>query len=213
MPDLTFRFSWIIFALQTVVFAVIFSCSSLSSSTDTPLPAQAQPVQPETITINGIDYMIPEPWAGNRLDPPRFEYSSFRQVPEKYSWNNSKIYIVVKAHAALVEMLAEAEEDGILLKVESGYRSERYQKSIFKRMIAKGRTFDDIVRYVAPPGYSGHVFGTAVDFYPSNWRFADTPDYKWLQENGARFNFEETYFRTNTLKMPWEAWHWNYIGE
>lgn len=215
MFDVISHAFWGIVALQTVLFSVTIPCSAFSSpsSTDTPLPAQLQLVKPETVTINGNVYVIPDPWAGNRLESPRFEYSSFRQIPEKYSWNKSKIYVVVKAHAALVEMLDKAEEDGIILKVESGYRSERYQKIIFKKMIAKGRTFDDIVRYVAPPGYSGHVFGTAVDFHPSNWRFADTREYKWLQENGARFNFEETYFRTNTFKMPWEAWHWDYIGE
>ena len=202
MFDFSSQFFLIIVALQAVVFPV----EALSQT-------QVQQVELESTSINGIEYVIPEPWSGHRLKSPRFDYSSFRQIPVKYSWNNSKLYIVVKAHAALVEMLARAEEDGVLLKVESGYRSEGYQKSIFKRMIAKGRTFDDIVRYVAPPGYSSHVFGTAVDFYPSNWRFADTPEYKWLQENGGRFNFEETYSRANGLKMPWEAWHWNYIGE
>ena len=79
-------------------------------------------------------------------------------------------------------------------------------------MLAEGRTFDDIVRYVAPPGYSQHMFGTAVDFYPSNWRFAETPQYSWLQENAHMFDFEQTYPEYNKLKMPWEAWHWNYTG-
>ena len=77
-------------------------------------------------------------------------------------------------------------------------------------MLGEGRTFADIVRYVAPPGYSQHVLGTAIDFFPSNWRFADTPDYEWLKENARQFGFEETYSQFNKMKMPWEAWHWNY---
>jgi len=204
---------WLLVALQAAALSLVSPCPSFSSSDDMVLPAKLESVETETTTINGTEYIIPEPWFGHRLKPPRLDYSAFRRIPEKYSWNDSKIYIVAKAHAALVEMLSKAEKDGILLKVESGYRSEGYQRSIFKRMIANGRTFDDIVRYVAPPGYSGHVFGTAVDFYPSDWRFADTPHYKWLQENGAGYNFEETYSRANALKMPWEAWHWDYIGE
>ena len=111
-----------------------------------------------------------------------------------------------------MELLQAAEKDGISLKVESAYRSERYQKRIFKRMIAEGRSFDDIVRYVAPPGYSQHVLGTAVDFFPSNWRFADTEAYTWLRENAQRFGFEETYSRFNPMRIPWESWHWNFTG-
>ena len=78
-------------------------------------------------------------------------------------------------------------------------------------MLSEGRDFEDIIRYVAPPGYSNHMLGTAVDFSPSNWRFADTKQYLWLQENGHTFGFEEIYSETNRLKMPWEAWHWQYM--
>ncbi len=76
-------------------------------------------------------------------------------------------------------------------------------------MMAKGRTFDDIIRYVAPPGYSEHMLGNAVDFYPSNWRFAETPQHAWLLKNANDFGFFNTYSQYNTLHMPWEAWHWN----
>ncbi|MEE4136431.1 MAG: D-alanyl-D-alanine carboxypeptidase family protein, partial [Desulforhopalus sp.] len=56
------------------------------------------------------------------------------------------------------------------------------------------------------------MLGTAVDFHPGNWSFADTPAYAWLQENGAEFGFVETYSEKNRREMPWEAWHWNYLG-
>ena len=56
------------------------------------------------------------------------------------------------------------------------------------------------------------MIGTSVDFHPSNWRFADTPQYPWLQQNADQFGFEETYSQKNSFKMPWEAWHWNYTG-
>jgi D-alanyl-D-alanine carboxypeptidase len=77
-------------------------------------------------------------------------------------------------------------------------------------MLSEGREFDDIVRYVAPPGYSEHMLGTAVDFSPSNWRFADTDQHRWLLENAHRFGFENTYPEISETNMPWEAWHWNH---
>lgn len=164
----------------------------------------------EVVVIDGKAYSIPPPWIGNRIVTPELDYTDFRQIPVEYTHRGSSIYILASAYGPLVEMLQAAKADGITLQAESAYRSERYQKQIFKRMLAEGRTFEDIVRYVAPPQYSQHVLGTAVDFFPSNWRFADTPDYAWLKENAGQFGFTETYSRFNKMKMPWESWHWNY---
>lgn len=204
--------------LLLLLSATLTACSSgasISPATASPdfLTHPEKKEQPqEAVVVNGQTYSVPPPWIGSRIVAPEFEYTDFRQIPVEYTHMGGSIYILASAHGPLVEMLKAAKEDGIELKVESAYRSERYQKQIFKRMLEEGRTFEDIVRYVAPPGYSQHVLGTAVDFFPSNWRFADTTDYTWLKENGDRFDFEETYSRFNKLKMPWEAWHWNYTG-
>ena len=165
----------------------------------------------EVIKIDDTDYEIPPPWKGNKIKDPKLTFPSFSQIPLKYCHNNTKLYVFNKAHPQLVQMLSQAEKDGIFIQAESAYRSTSYQKKIFKRMISEGRKFEDIIRYVAPPGYSEHMLGTAIDFYPSNWRFADTPQHKWLQDNAERFGFKNTYSEFNLLKMPWEAWHWNYI--
>lgn len=167
----------------------------------------------ETVTIDNESYQVPEPWAGNRQFPLYRNFDELLPIPQKYTYQESEIYILAEAYPSLVRMLDQAHLDGIDLKVESAYRSIHYQTRIFVRMLKQGRTFDDIIRYVAPPGYSQHMLGTAMDFYPSNWEFAETEQYRWLQENGQRFGFEETYSRNNRFRMPWEAWHWNYIGE
>ncbi|HHO49019.1 MAG TPA: hypothetical protein ENN06_11310 [Desulfobacteraceae bacterium] len=167
----------------------------------------------ETVVIGGETYSVPPPWLGNRVVAPRFDSSDFRRVPVEYTHNEGKVYVLALAHGPLVDLLRAADEDGIRLEVDSGYRSERYQKRIFRRMLAEGRSFDDIARYVAPPGYSQHMLGTAVDFFPSDWRFADTAAYAWLRENARRFGFEETYAPDSSAKFPWEAWHWNFTGQ
>ncbi len=163
----------------------------------------------ETFTINGTKYEIPPPWCGNRLKDPHLDVSSLAQIPVKYTKDQTKLYIRKETLPHLVALLEKAEADGLLIQVQSAYRSAAYQKKIFERMMAKGRTFDDIVRYVAPPGYSEHMLGNAVDFYPSNWRFAETPQHAWLLKNANDFGFFNTYPQYNTLHMPWEAWHWN----
>lgn len=166
----------------------------------------------ETVTIGNKVYDVPFPWTGNRLPKTTFSPSEFKQVPSKHCKNGAKIYVLAKVYKPLLAMFNAALKDGIHLQVESGYRSEAYQKRIFSRKLAEGRTFEDIVRYVAPPGYSQHMLGIALDFSPSNWRFASTPEYQWLKDNGARFYFEEVYSEYNKMQMPWEAWHWSYLG-
>jgi LAS superfamily LD-carboxypeptidase LdcB len=186
------------------------SIPSATASPDSFKKSEKREQPQEVVVIDNKTYSIPPPWIGSRIVAPKFDYTDFRQIPVEYTHKGSSIYILASAHGPLVEMLQAAKADGITLKAESAYRGERYQKQIFKRMLAEGRTFEDIVRYVAPPGYSQHVLGTAVDFFPSNWRFADTPDYAWLKENARQFDFAETFSRFNKMKMPWEAWHWNY---
>jgi D-alanyl-D-alanine carboxypeptidase len=206
-------FSILLLLLISTTLPVCSSRASTPSATASPdsFKKSEKIKQPqEVVVIDGKAYPIPPPWAGSRIVTPEFDCMCFRQIPVEYTHRGSSIYILASTYGPLVEMLQAAKADGIALKAESAYRGERYQKQIFKRMLAEGRTFEDIVRYVAPPEYSQHVLGTAVDFFPSNWRFADTPDYAWLKENAGRFGFTETYSRFNKMKMPWEAWHWNY---
>ncbi len=166
----------------------------------------------EIVTIGNERYQVPPPWAGNRLFPTSRNLDELQQIPREFTYQGSEIYILAEAFPALVKMIQRAQLDGIDLRVESAYRSINYQRRIFTRMMSAGRSFADIIRYVAPPGYSQHMLGTAMDFYPSNWEFAETDQYKWLQEHGAEFGFEETYSQNNRFRMPWEAWHWNYTG-
>ena len=185
-----------------MLFLIFLCSSSIASGADSPVS--------ETLTIEGITYEIPPPWKGNRLTDPKLTFSSFARIPAKFSKNNSRLYILAEVLPDLVEMLTTAENDGVLIQVESAYRSASYQQQIFRRMLSEGREFEDIIRYVAPPGYSEHMLGTAVDFSPSNWRFADTDQHRWLLENAYRFGFENTYPEISESHLPWEAWHWSH---
>lgn len=167
----------------------------------------------ETFEIDGTTYVIPPRWEGKRIAAPSPAAIAFSQIPQTNTHNGTKLYISREANEALKKLMDEAQKDGIDLVVESGFRSYNYQMRIFTKLLNTGRKYEDIIRYVAPPGYSQHALGTAVDFYPSNWEFAGLPAYTWLQENANRFGFSETYPRISTDGSPWEAWHWNYQPE
>ncbi|SDO87509.1 D-alanyl-D-alanine carboxypeptidase [Desulforhopalus singaporensis] len=164
----------------------------------------------EYVVIGEDRYDVPAPWAGNRLAVEVLVYEDFRPVPLQYTKDNTSIYVLKAIYDPLIELLDAAARQGVQLEISSGYRSAGYQKKIFLRMFAKGRSFEDAIRFVAPPGYSEHMLGTAVDFSPSNWRFAKTRDYQWLKDHAAAFGFLESYPQYGVPGFPWEAWHWRY---
>ena len=191
----------------TAAVFVLLSSSIVCGADSDPL---TYPV--ETFTVEGVEYEVPLQWRGKRIKAPAPGDMVFAKIPSEHCHNGSSLYITEEANSELKKMLQAAKDDDIMLMVESGYRSYGYQKKIFSKLIQKGRTYDDIIRYVAPPGYSQHSLGTAVDFYPSDWQFAGLPAYTWLKENGERFGFYESYPENNKQGYPWEAWHWNYTG-
>ena len=131
-------------------------------------------------------------------------------MPPEFVKNNGQIFLLPQARDAFQEMAESARDEGIALVIDSGYRSAWYQKKIYKRLMAKGKSFVEVARYVAPPGYSEHMLGLAVDFVPSNWRFVDVPAYQWLKEHGNEFGFNESYPEISSGNRPWEPSHWRY---
>lgn len=164
------------------------------------------------VRIDGVNYAVPIPWRGRRLQVKPLIPPAFKMIPVEFSYNGKKLYILIDACDAFVRMAKKAKEEDITLLVHSGYRSIWYQKKIFKRLMAEGRTWEDVVRYVAPPGYSEHMLGTVVDLYPSNWSFASTPAYKWLEKHAPSFGFSETYPKSGQDGFPWEPWHWKFAS-
>jgi D-alanyl-D-alanine carboxypeptidase len=110
-----------------------------------------------------------------------------------------------------IHMAKKAREDNVHLIADSGYRSIHSQKRIFRELMSQGRSWDDLVRYVAPPAYSEHMLGTVVDLYPSDWQFASTVEYAWLQEHASTFGFTESYPESGKNGFHWEPWHWKFI--
>lgn len=168
---------------------------------------------PVTVVIDSQGYIVPESWQGNKIDTPLLTAPPLVQVPPKLVKNGGKIYLLPEACNALTAMAEKAEQDNIALIIDSGYRSAWYQKKIFKRLMEKGKTFDEIVRYVAPPGYSEHMLGLAVDFFPSDWRFADSLAYQWLKQHAGTFGFTESYPESRPDNKPWEPSHWRYNSQ
>jgi LAS superfamily LD-carboxypeptidase LdcB len=95
--------------------------------------------------------------------------------------------------SALIRASADAQEDGVHIFVDSGWRSRRYQEELFRQAVAEYGSEKKAAQSVAPPGTSAHESGNAVDIGPTG---ATT----WLSRHGASYGLCQIYRN--------EAWHY-----
>lgn len=141
--------------------------------------------------------------------------SKIAQIPNKYVLKGRKDqYFHAEALPFLEEMLEEADDDSIDLRVLSAYRSfdEQAQlKGQFTQTFGSGAN-----AFSADQGYSEHQLGTTVDITDpetngTEERFKNTDAYKWLQKNAYRYGFILSYPEGNQFYI-FEPWHWRFVG-
>jgi len=124
------------------------------------------------------------------------------------------------AAADLVAMQEAARADGVQIVVLSGFRSLALQQQLFFEVkAARNQSALDRARVSAPPGYSEHSTGYAVDLGDArapgtnlSTSFESTAAYRWLQEHAAHFHFLASFPRHNPQGVSYEPWHWRYEG-
>lgn len=126
---------------------------------------------------------------------------------------NFEIHAQVWPH--LEDLLEEAEDDGMNLRVASAFRSFETQSAVkagYKVVYGSGAN-----QFSADQGYSEHQLGTTVDFTTTelgaNFNpFASTEEYEWLKDNAHDYGFILSYPENNAY-YKYEPWHWRYVGE
>ena len=121
------------------------------------------------------------------------------------------------ASAAWHAVRAEALADGVVLKIVSAFRSIDRQAEIVRAKLERGLSLDAILEVSAPPGYSEHHTGRAVDVTTDGVtaleiEFEKTDAFRWLSANAARFGFSLSYPAGNPQGYAYEPWHWCYAG-
>lgn len=138
------------------------------------------------------------------------------EVPESLLVSKDKtIKIASNVLPFLKRMDERAKEDGINLKVVSGYRSFSEQsslKSSYKVTYGSGAN-----KFSADQGYSEHQLGTTIDFsndkLGTNFTaFESTNAYIWLTNHAHKFGFILSYPKNNAY-YQFEPWHWRFVGE
>lgn len=184
-----------------MVLAVALACAPVSCAAECD----------ETVVIDSIEHQITDLWCGKALDSLQIvQPEALVQLPQEQTFESYRIYVLPETREAFVEMAQAAQEDSIYLTADSGWRSLAFQRRLIKRRMAAGDSFAEVLNSVAPPGYSEHHTGRALDICPSIARFAYTDTYRWLTEHAAKYGFFETLPQDPDAPLTWESWHWTY---
>ena len=116
-------------------------------------------------------------------------------------------------------MISKAKEDGVALSVTHGYRSIQDQRQLLKEAI-KEKGSEQAMKYGAPPYYSEHHTGLALDvtggFDEKGNRITPPREaHEWMAENCYRFGFMIKNLRgkEHITGTAFEPWHIRYIGD
>ncbi len=122
--------------------------------------------------------------------------------------------ILTQVAPYLEDMLAEAKEDGVDIRVLSAYRSFGTQSALktqYKVIYGSGAN-----QFSADQGYSEHQLGTTVDLNTPTMAstldgFDQTTAYQWLLKNAYKYGFVLSYPSGNAY-YQFEPWHWRFVG-
>lgn len=118
-------------------------------------------------------------------------------------------------------MVSAAAAEGVILAPISGFRSVADQEYLFfQRAQQRALRPQERALVSAPPGYSEHHTGYAIDIgdgrdpaTDTELTFAGTAAFRWLSQHGARFGFELSFPIDNPQGVSYEPWHWRFVGD
>lgn len=117
---------------------------------------------------------------------------------------------------AMSKMVKDMRSDGLSIILQSGYRSEELQTTIYNRNV-QNRGQERADKYSARPNSSEHQTGLAMDLSTDGTleeTFENTPQFKWLNENAHKYGFIMRYPKNKVYMTgyEYEPWHYRYVG-
>lgn len=189
------------------------SVNTLPPPPKNPTPIEQQLVNPEITSL---------PQTNRKSN---FGHYSYQESPQEKlvkvtgKYPNRTEYLHEDAAKAFNAMKADAKAQGIELVLISGFRTVAKQDELFQKQTKKRGSKEAASKLSAPPGYSEHHTGYAVDIGDGKqpkldlkFEFESTPAYKWLDKNAKTHGFELSFPRDNYQGVSFEPWHWRYIG-
>ena len=134
---------------------------------------------------------------------------------------DGRLSMRTNAASKFKQMQADARAEGITLTAISAFRTAEAQEQLFFGV--KEQRVQDAAKRAevsAPPGYSEHHTGYAVDIGDGNApatnlevEFAETAAFAWLKKNALKYSFELSFPPNNEQGVSYEPWHWRFVGD
>jgi len=169
----------------------------------------------ELIPLNNLKFQVER-----NHDARILGHLPYNEIPkEKLVLIEPNIEVHMDMRDSLLKMREEAKKDGIYLVFLSGFRSINLQNDIFYSLKSiRNQEAVERARVSAPPGYSEHSTGFAIDIGDATQRetdfetdFENTDAFRWLIKNAAKFHFKLSFNKDNKY-IDYEPWHWRYEG-
>lgn len=169
---------------------------------------------------------LPQPSSDGRL-LGHFPYSDANPadlvaVPARFGSGNCKLVHrdMLASLDALVRAARADPRIGNTIMGLSCHRTIARQKGLFCNPAKlKARGYAGQAKWIAPPGYSEHASGFALDFAARNAPecqastcFSGTEVSRWLRANGGKYGFVTSFPEKNAQGVSYEPWHWRWVG-
>ncbi|MCM1984810.1 M15 family metallopeptidase [Lyngbya confervoides] len=126
-------------------------------------------------------------------------------------------YLRPEAAQAWFQMQRAARAAGIQLAIADSYRTEAEQARLFARQVQRRGNRVAAAQWSAPPGYSEHHTGYALDLAGSDISgllhpVQDRAVWQWVQQHGPAYGWEISFQAGNPFGITPEPWHIRYLS-
>jgi len=122
-------------------------------------------------------------------------------------------FLVPAAARAWRALKAAALAENVELFIVSAFRSVERQAELVRRKLAMGQAIEEVLAVCAPPGFSEHHTGRAIDLSAPGApvlepEFDQTTAFAWLTLHANDFGFHLSFPAGNPQGYLYEPWHW-----
>jgi D-alanyl-D-alanine carboxypeptidase len=147
--------------------------------------------------------------------------NKFRSVPKNFKPVNlvripgTAMEADPETYEAFLNLQAAAAAEGLDISIASAFRPFEYQNVLYNPDI--GDTRENLLTYMARPGFCEHQSGLALDVAAAGGRLTDfegSPEQIWLHGNAEKFGFIIRYPKgaEDVTGARYEPWHIRYVG-
>lgn len=217
-PRQTIAFNFWLVLGSTLVTVILFWRLSSKPIPENPLSSQAI----ETPALNIQEPSPPQETVkipNNLLGHLSYEEAPLKDL--KAITSDGRVKLRTKAAEKFLQMQSDARKQGVILVPISGFRTVSEQEYLFFSVKEqRNQQASKRAEVSAPPGYSEHHTGYAVDIGDGNapttnlhTDFEQTAAFQWLQANAPRYSFELSFPPDNLQGVSYEPWHWRFVGD